>query len=238
VGVRAADPKVLRVVLADDAFLVREGIAAVIAGFDDIELAASCGDLDAVRGEIERTAPDVVLTDIRMPPAFTDEGIRLATELRSTHPDVGVLVLSQYAEPFYAVALFAEGTSRRGYLLKDRVKDPDELGRAIREVGSGGALVDPRIVDGLIAGPRVAERTAVDALTAREREVLALVAAAHTNAAIASRLGISTRGVERHINAIFDKLSLGDAGEVNPRVKASLIFLASQGRLADERPSP
>src|SRR5262249_41562175 len=156
-----------------------------------------------------------------------------ATELRDTHPAVAVVVLSQHAEPMYANALFAGGSHGRGYLLKDQLRDPDELARALREVARGGALVDPRVVDTLLSARSSPAGQTVAALTAREREILALIAAAYTNRAIAERLGITRRGVERHINAIFAKLDLGQADDVSPRVKAALLFLASEGRIAD-----
>jgi DNA-binding NarL/FixJ family response regulator len=227
----------IRILLGEDSFLVREGIANVIGELPGIELVASCGDLDALREAIDRTGPDVVLTDIRMPPDFSDEGIRLAAELRTTHPRVGVVVLSQHAEPQYAAALFADGAARRGYLLKDQVADRFELGRAIRAVAAGGSLMDPRIVELLLAARQSPSRMTVATLTDREREVLVLIAAAHSNQAIATQLGITTRGVERHINSIFAKLGLAQPADVSPRVKAALIFLASEGRLTgDEGP--
>jgi DNA-binding NarL/FixJ family response regulator len=228
---------VIRVALAEDNFLAREGITAVLEGLDGIELVASCGDLDTLRAEIERTGPDVVVTDIRLPPGFADEGIQLAGELRAKHPRVGVVVLSQHVEPSYATTLFAYGSQRRAYLLKERLKDAEELARAIREVAGGGAVVDPRIVDELLAGLR-RERSPLAALTAREREILALIAEGHSNSAIAERLAITKRGVERHINSIFAKLDLGESEDVSRRVKAALLFLAGEGSLAgNERPS-
>jgi DNA-binding NarL/FixJ family response regulator len=225
--------KPIRVVLGEDNFLAREGITSVLSGLDGIELVASCGDLDSLRASIEDVRPDVVLTDIRMPPDLTDEGVRLATELRSTHPEIGVVVLSQHAEPLYAMALFAEGSHQRAYLLKERLTEPGELGRAIREVAAGGALVDPRVVDELLSVQAGRELSPLAALTERERELLGLIAEGYANGAIADRLGITKRGVERHINAIFAKLDLSDAEDVSRRVKAALFFLAGEGRLAE-----
>jgi DNA-binding NarL/FixJ family response regulator len=222
----------IRVVLAEDDFLAREGITRVLERLDGIELVASCGDLDTLRAEIERTNPDVVLTDIRMPPRHTDEGLRLAAELRSTHPRIGVIVLSQHAEPVYATALFAEGSYRRAYLLKERLNRSADLARAIREVAEGGAFVDAAIVDQLLSAWRPHDAAPLSALTAREREILALVAEGYTNRAIADRVGITKRGVERHINTIFAKLDLGDPDDVSRRVKAALLYLADEGRLA------
>jgi DNA-binding NarL/FixJ family response regulator len=216
----------IRVVLGEDDFLVREGITAMLDGLDGIELVAVCRDLDSLRADIERTEPDVVVTDIRMPPEHTDEGIRLAAELRATRPWVGVVVLSQHAEPNHATALFAEGSYRRAYLLRERLADPAELERAVREVAAGGALIDPRVVEELLSARHRRRPSPLAALTAREREILGLIAEGHSNAAIATRLGISKRGVERHINTIFSKLDLGDAETVSRRVKAVLLFLA------------
>jgi DNA-binding NarL/FixJ family response regulator len=227
---------VLRVVLGEDGLIAREGIASVIHGMDGIELVAAAGNLDGLREAIARTDAQVLLTDIRMPPDYTDEGIRFAAELRSTHPQVAVVVLSQHAEPVYAAALFARGSYRRAYLLKEGLKDPSELERAIREVARGGALVDPSIVEKMLWSRYSPAGRRLGALTSREREILALIAAAHTNQAIAERVGITRRGVERHINAIFGKLELGDGGEVSPRVKAALLFLAGEGRLEGDEP--
>ena len=218
----------IRVVLAEDDFLAREGITAVLDGVDGIELVASCGDLDTLRAEIDRTGPDVVLTDIRLPPGRGDEGIRLAVELRTTHPRVGVVVLSQHVEALHATTLFADGSHRRAYLLRDRIKDPEELGNAIREVAGGGAVVDPRIVDELLSAPHRRERSPLGALTPRELQIVALIAEGHSNSAIAERLSITKRGVERHINSIFAKLELGDSEDVSRRVKAALLFLAGE----------
>jgi DNA-binding NarL/FixJ family response regulator len=224
----------IRVVLAEDSLLAREGIIAVLARIEGIEVVASCGDLDSARAAIERSGPDVVVTDIRLPPTQTDEGIRLAAELRRTRPEVGVVVLSQHAEPFYAATLFADGSHRRGYLLKERLRDPEELGRAVRVVAQDGALVDPRVVDQLVAAQHRRDSSPLRELSARELEILALIAEGRSNAAIAERLGITKRGVERHINSIFAKLGLGDHGDVSRRVKAALLFLAGEGRLADD----
>jgi DNA-binding NarL/FixJ family response regulator len=212
----------IRVVLGEDNFLAREGITRVIDGLAGVELVAVCADLGSLRAEIERTRPDVVVTDIRMPPDHTDEGIRLAGELRATQPRVGVVVLSQHVEPLYATALFAAGSYRRAYLLKERLTNPAELGRAIEEVAGGGALVDPRVVDELISLQRA--DSPLEALTPREREILALIAEGEANSAIAVRLGITKRGVERHVNSIFHKLGLADTPDVSRRVKAALLF--------------
>jgi DNA-binding NarL/FixJ family response regulator len=224
----------LRVVLGEDVLLTRAGIVSVMKALDGIDLVGTGGSLDELRAVIDAEAPDVLLTDIRMPPGHSDEGIRLACELRSTHPAIGVVVLSQHAEPLYATALFAEGTHGRAYMLKERLTDAAELGRAIREVASGGALVDPQVVDKVLSARFSTVGQAVATLTDREREILALIAGAYTNGAIASRLGITRRSVEHHINTIFGKLELGNAGDVSLRVKAALVFLSSAGRLAGD----
>jgi DNA-binding NarL/FixJ family response regulator len=218
---------VIRVVLCDDSFLAREGIARVLESIEDVELVASCVELDELRAAVEREKPDVVLTDIRMPPTNTDEGIRFALELRSSHPAVGVVVLSQHADPSYAMALFSDGSERRGYRLKERVKDEDELVRALHEVVAGRSLVDPRIVDKLVSA-RVDKDPGLERLTPRERQILAMIAEGRSNNAIADRLMVTKRAVERHINGIFLKLDLGEASDVNRRVKAALLYLTGE----------
>jgi DNA-binding NarL/FixJ family response regulator len=218
---------VIRVVLGEDSFLAREGIARVLDSIDDIDLVAACGDLDELRSTVDEVRPDVVLTDIRMPPTNTDEGIRFAGELRHSLPEVGVVVLSQHAEPAYAMSLFANGSSQRAYLLKERVKDKDELERALREVADGRSLVDPRIVDKLVSA-RLSD-PGIEKLTPREREILALIAEGCSNASMAESLEITKRAVERHINGIFVKLDLSEDGDVNRRVKAALLYLTGDG---------
>ena len=218
----------IRVVLGEDSYLAREGISHVLEAVDDIELVATCGDLDALRAAVDEAGPDVVLTDIRMPPTNTDEGIRLAQEIRMTHPDVGVVILSQHAEPLYATKLLEQGSDGRAYLLKDRVSDGTELSRALREVAEGGSVIDSRIVETLLMAQRRREDSRLDSLTPREQEVLALIAEGWSNEAIAGRLVITKRAVERHIHEIFSKLNLGDATDVSRRVKATLLYLAGQ----------
>jgi DNA-binding NarL/FixJ family response regulator len=220
---------VIRVVLGDDSFLAREGVARVLEGIEDVELVATCGDLDELRAAVERVKPDAVVTDIRMPPTNTDEGIRFAGELRSSHPDIGVVVLSQHAEPAYAMSLFEDGSTQRAYLLKERMKDKDELARALREVVAGRSLVDTRIVDKLVSA-RLSNDPGLEKLTPREREILSMIAEGRSNASISETLRITKRAVERHINGIFLKLDLGEASDVNRRVKATLLYLTGQGR--------
>ncbi len=216
---------VLRVVIAEDNFLIREGVRELLATAPDVEVVASCGDMDSLLEAVEREKPDVVLTDIRMPPTETDEGIRAAETLRDTAPDVGVVVLSQYDEPDYALALLERGARGRGYLLKQRVSDLDQLVAALREVARGGSVIDPKIVEGLVAARSRAD-SPLDQLTAREREVLSEMAQGKNNAAIAGALVLTERAIERHINSIFSKLGLTQEKDVHRRVKAVLLFLA------------
>ena len=216
----------LRVALGEDSYLAREGISRALAADERIEIVATCGDLEELRAAVHETGPDVVLTDIRMPPTNTDEGIRLAEELRESHPTVGVVVLSQYAEPLYATKLLENGSDRRAYLLKERVNDHTELSRALHEVADGRSVVDPRIVEALLHARRRRDESGLGTLTARELEILALIAEGWSNEAIAARLVITKRAVERHINSIFWKLELGDSADVSRRVKAALLYLA------------
>lgn len=217
----------IRVVLAEDSYLAREGIRRVLEELEDIEVVATCDDLDSLRAAVAETGPDVVLTDIRMPPTNTDEGVALAIELRSTRPDVGVVVLSHYDEPVYAMRLL-EGSSRgRAFLLKERVHDVDDLDRAIHDVARGGSVVDSRIVERLLAAQQRREDVRLDTLTPREYEILGLVAEGWSNGAIAERVVITKRAVERHIHSIFWKLDLGDP-DTSGRVKAALLYLAGQ----------
>jgi DNA-binding NarL/FixJ family response regulator len=218
--------RLIRAVLGDDSFLAREAIGRVLAQAEGIELVAECADLDSLREAIEESRPDVVITDIRMPPGNADEGIRLAAELRSTHPEIGVVVLSQHAEPSYANVLFEHGSDRRAYLLKESLRDQAELKRALQTVAMGGSVVDPVVVEQLVEERRRREDALVDSLTPRELEILALIAEGRSNAAIAEALVVTKRAVERHINSIFLKLDLRDAEDVSRRVKAALLYLS------------
>jgi DNA-binding NarL/FixJ family response regulator len=222
----------IRVALADDSLLVREGIEHVLAAQSEIEVVASCADLPSLVAAIEHEHPDVVLTDIRMPPSKTDEGIQVAARLRQSHPSTGVIVLSQYAEPAYALALLESGSDRRGYLLKERVHDRTQLLAAVETVARGGSVIDPGIVDVLVAAKSRADESPLAELTPREREVLAGIAQGKSNAAIGESLVLTKRAVEKHINSIFLKLNLSDAADVSKRVTAALLFLA------DEAPNP
>jgi DNA-binding NarL/FixJ family response regulator len=224
----------IRVVLADDSFIVREGVRELLQSVDELDLVATCDDLDSLRAAIVREHPDVVVTDIRMPPTNTDEGIRVAEELRSSAPSVGVVVLSQYADAEYALALLDKGAGGRAYLLKERVSDLDQLVNAIREVARGGSVVDSRVIENLIAERTRNKRSALGELTQREVEVLAAVAEGKNNAAIARSLHLSDGAIEKHISSIFSKLGLSEEPAVHRRVKATLIYLA-EGRQPERR---
>jgi DNA-binding NarL/FixJ family response regulator len=219
----------IRVVLGEDSLLVREGVKQLLDIDPGIDVVAAVGDLESLRDACDRERPEVVITDIRMPPSNTDEGIRLAAELRTRLPHTGVVVLSQYADPIYALALFDGGSARRAYLLKERVHNRAELTAAIQAVAGGGSLVDAKIVDGLVAARSQAERSPLNELTAREREVLVEIARGKSNMAIAEELYLTKRAVEKHINAIFLKLGLANAEDVSTRVKAALMLLSESG---------
>jgi len=215
----------MRLVVADDNVFIRNGIAAMIDMIDDMELVAECSDLPELRNAVADHQPDLVVTDIQMPPTLTDEGIVAAIELRAERDGVGVLVLSQYVEPEYVMALFENGSDGLGYLLKERVADLDEFERAIRSVASGQSAVDPKVVEVLVSS-RSQRPSEIDQLTPRETEVLSLIAEGLNNAAIADRLVLGDKAVAKHINGIFSKLGLGEEDEVHRRVKAVLLWLA------------
>ena len=218
----------IRVILGEDSYLVREGLRQVLAGASQLVLEAECGDADALLREIEERRPDVVLTDIRMPPTNTNEGIRLAAQLRREHPDIGVVVLSQYADPGYVLQLLESGSEGRAYLLKERVHERHQLVAAIEAVANGESVIDSKIVEVLVAARARGERSPLAELTPRELEVLAAIAEGKSNSAISETLVLTKRAVEKHINAIFLKLNLSHsqlARDVSPRVKAALMFL-------------
>jgi DNA-binding NarL/FixJ family response regulator len=216
----------IRVVLGEDNLLVREGLRSLLSGSPSIEVINAAGDYESLRVLCEHDPPDVVVTDVRMPPTKTDEGIRLAGALRESHPEIGVVVLSQFSAPVYALALFEHGADRRAYLLKDRVHNRGELTAAIHAVAEGGSLVDPKIVEELAKSRARAENNPLKELTAREHEVLTEIAQGKSNLAIAQSLYLSKRAIEKHINMIFIKLGLADAEDVSRRVKAVLLLLA------------
>src|SRR5438874_11683 len=198
----------LRVVFAEDNYLVREGTAALLAETDEVELVATAVDLPGLLDAVERHSPDAVLTDIRMPPTNTREGIDAALRIRRDHPSVGVVVLSQYVEGSYALDLLKEGAAGLGYLLKERVADLDEVVRALREVARGGSVLDPKVIESLVAAKDRLAHSPLDQLTDREREVLSLMAQGMNNASIAKTLFLTDRAVEKHINSMFHKLGL------------------------------
>jgi DNA-binding NarL/FixJ family response regulator len=215
----------IRVVLAEDNALLREGVSRLISAQGDLQLVGVASDLPGLLAKIEEHEPDVVVTDIRMPPTGTDEGIQAATWLRLHRPKVGVVVLSQFTAPDYALALLEEGSAGRAYLLKERVAGVDELVRAIRAVAQGGSTIDPLVVDALVKARSSRRASDLSWLTAREKTILSEMAQGKSNVAIAAALGISERAVEKHINSIFSKLGLSEEKDVNRRVKAVLLFL-------------
>jgi DNA-binding NarL/FixJ family response regulator len=217
----------IRLVLAEDHYLVREGVRRLLDAQPEFEVAAVCGDLDSLLEAVDREGPDVVVTDIRMPPGHSDEGIQAARRLRETKPGLGVVVLSQYSNPSYALALLDTGSAGRAYLLKERVHDLDQLVAAIRTVSEGGSLIDPKVVEGLVAERGRAATSPVHQLTPRERDVLRKMAEGRNNASIAQDLVVTERSVEKVINAIFMKLGLTWEPAVHKRVKAVILYLAA-----------
>ena len=213
--------------IAEDEFLMREALEHVMARADGIDVVRYVGDRDELLAAVEDERPDAVLTDIRMPPTRTDEGIQVAQALRRSHPEVGVVVLSQFADPTYALELLEAGSAGRAYLLKERVSEPDELISAINAVVRGESVIDPRVVDVLVRARSVSARSPLAELTPRERDVLSELAQGKSNAAIARSLVLTKRAVEKHINAIFTKLELPSPDDVSRRVTAALLFLAS-----------
>jgi DNA-binding NarL/FixJ family response regulator len=218
----------IRVVLADDSYLVREAISHVLETEPGFLLVATCEDGDALMAAVEAERPDVVLTDIRMPPSGDDEGITVANRLRATNPEVGVVVVSQYANPRYGVALLEGGSERRAYLLKERLHDRSELLGALTTVAEGGSVVDSKVVEALIFAQIRDDDSPLSVLTPRELEILSEIAQGKSNQAIADQLVLSKRAVEKHINAIFLKLDLTRDEDVSRRVKAALIYLAQR----------
>jgi len=216
----------LRLVIADDHLLVREGVRRLLEADPDLEVAAVCGDLESLLAAVETEHPDVVVTDIRMPPGNSDEGIQAAQRLRATDPTIGVVVLSQYATPSYALAILDGGSAGRSYLLKERVQEPEHLVSAIRAVADGGSVIDPKVVEALVAEDARGERSPLKGLSAREGDVLREMAAGKSNAAIGESLFLAERSVEKVIHSIFLKLGLTWEPSVNKRVKAVILYLA------------
>jgi DNA-binding NarL/FixJ family response regulator len=219
----------IKIVLAEDQYLVREGLRRLLETRDDLEVAAVCDDLDALLAAVEAERPDVVVTDIRMPPGNTDEGIQAAARLRETNPEVGVVVLSQYATPTYVLALLDSGSEGRAYLLKERVSDLDQLVAAIRAVAEGGSVLDSKVVEALVSETARGVGSPLSELTPRERDVLREMAEGKNNAAIAETLVLTERSVEKVIHSIFLKLGLTWETAVHKRVKAVILYLAESG---------
>jgi DNA-binding NarL/FixJ family response regulator len=221
---------VIRIVVAEDSFLVRDGVLRMLDAQPDTEVVGVGADYAEAYAAVEEHIPDVLLTDIRMPPTRTDEGIRLAEHCRRTHPRVGVLLLSQYVEPSYVRALLSQGTDGRGYLLKERVASADDLVGALRAVARGESAIDPKVVESLVQGRARAGDERISRLSPREREVLGAIAQGRTNAGVAELLVLSPKAVEKHINSIFAKLGLTGDQQHHPRVRATLMYL-SEGRV-------
>ncbi len=222
----------LRVVFAEDNYLVREGTSALLGSTSDVELVAAVSDLDSLLAAVDEHRPDAVLTDIRVPPTNTTEGIEAARRIRAEHPEIGVVVLSQYAEEDYAYELLRDGAAGLGYLLKERVADVDELVRALHEVARGGSVLDPKVVEGLVSRRERVARSPLGQLTEREQEVLTHMAQGQNNAAIAKAMFLTERAVEKHINSLFHKLGLTEETDVHRRVMAVLAFLRETGQPA------
>lgn len=215
----------IRVLVAEDDALLRSGIIRLLEGSDGIVVAGGCRDLPELLAAVRADPPNVVVTDIRMPPTGTDEGLQAATWLHAEHPGIGVVVLSQHVNPDYAVRLLGSGTGRRAYLLKERVSDVHDLVHAIEEVAAGGSVIDPKVVDALVAGSRTRSKSPVDHLTPRELEVLGEMAQGKSNAAVAASLYLSERAIEKYSNSIFAKLGVSEEKDRNRRVSAVLIYL-------------
>ena len=222
-------PSPVRVVFAEDGELLRAGILSLFEAREDVDVVGVAGSLPELLERVEETEPDVVLTDVRMPPDFTDEGIRAATTLRHTHPGLGVVVLTQYTDVEYALDLVKDGSNGRGYLLKERVAAVDEIVAALRTVAGGGSVIDQVMVDGLVSSGARHRHPGFEQLTPREVEVLSLVARGMTNQGIADELVVTDRAVEKHINSIFSKLRLHADAPVHRRVAAALVFLTEAG---------
>jgi DNA-binding NarL/FixJ family response regulator len=226
---RSVPTVTVRVVVADDNYLLRQGVTGLIEADPELAVAGVAGSFDELLEVVDDVKPDVVITDIRMPPTGTDEGVRAAALIRERHPSIGVVVLSAYASPSYALALLEGGSDGRAYLLKDRVADADDLVEAVRTVSAGGSVIDPKVVEELVNARARTASSPIERLTPREREILGEMAQGKSNAAIAATLILSERAVEKHINSIFSKLHLTEEPDVNRRVKAVLVHLSAEG---------
>jgi len=227
----------LRVVLGEDHYLVRKGVTRLLDRDDAVDLVGQAATRDELERAIETHRPQVVVTDIRMPPGHADEGLQIAAGLAHRHPGMGVVLLSQYLEPAYALALFASGSAGRAYLLKDRVQDGRELVRAIETVHAGGSVIDPAVIAAMMSAQERKRRSVLADLTPREREILAHLAQGKSNGAIAETLVLTKRAVEKHVNAIFAKLGLVNAPEISRRVTAALMALAEPSYAAPPAPT-
>ena len=219
----------IRVVLAEDHYLVREGVRGLLASLADIEVVAVCDDLDSLFAAVEAKHPEVVVTDIRMPPGNSDEGIQAAARLRTSDPEVGVVVLSQYATPSYALALLESGSEGRSYLLKERIQEVEQLASAIRAVAEGGSVIDPKVVEALVGENTRTEESPLGQLTPREYDVLREMAIGKSNAAIGEALFLTESSVEKVIHSVFLKLGLTWEPSIHKRVKAVILYMAEGG---------
>jgi DNA-binding NarL/FixJ family response regulator len=217
-----------RLIVADESFIVRDALQAVLRETPDMEVQAACGDYPALVAAIDAVPPDVLVTDIRMAPSWTDEGIRAASLLREVRPDAGIVIFSADAETRHLLELFSDGSGGRAYLLKDQVRQGDVIVSTVRAVARGGSVVDPKVVEILVAARTAPGESRLAELSPREREILGEIATGKTNGAIARTLHLSKRSVEKHVHAIFTKLHLGESEHLSPRVAAALIFLAEE----------
>jgi DNA-binding NarL/FixJ family response regulator len=217
----------IRLMIADDTYLIREALGQIVGDSERIDVVGTYADRDALLGAIDAAPPDAVITDIRMPPTGTDEGIQVARALRERHPRIGVVVLSQFADPSYVIALLESGSTGRAYLLKERISAPAQVVSAVETVVAGGSVVDPKVVEVLVRARTIGPSSPLSALSPREHEVLAQLAEGKSNAAIASALVLTRRAVEKHINSIFMKLELPSPENVSRRVTAALMFLTA-----------
>ena len=215
----------IRVVLAEDNYLLREGTAALLDTLDDVELVATAADKDELLARVAEHGPDVVITDIRMPPEHQTEGLTAAAEIRTRYPGTGVILLTQFADPQYAYEFLSQGAAGAGYLLKERIGDIAELKRSLQQVAAGGSALDPELVEALVVRKERAAGSLLGTLTPREREVLEQMAQGKNNATIAKALFLTERAVQKHINSVFSKLGLGDSTDVDRRVAAVLKLL-------------
>jgi DNA-binding NarL/FixJ family response regulator len=220
----------IRVILAEDNYLLREGLVRLLDRAPDVDVVGTCGSFDELLAAVAEHRPEVVITDIRMPPSQTDEGIRAAATLRSSDPGIGVVVLSQFVSPAYALALLADGTKGRAYLLKDRVDDVEVLVDAVKAVHAGGSVIDPQVIEQLVGARSQATNSVLQSLTPREHEILREIATGKSNAAIAATVYLSERAIEKHTNSIFSKLGITAEPDINRRVTAVLMYLSEQTR--------